>query len=173
MLLQAVTHTLHQQLLSPTRIRGGLLFGYQEQHTLHVLLASTAGAPTWYPDTPRDVLQIDPRFTVGWSEALATLWPGRVDWIGNWIIHPDSQSAAAKHDHRLVRQGHTLGVLDDRSILLIPSWNEGVLEFRSYTLDQEGQAEELPCRVGPRSPLEVMQTLSTARDARMESSPEH
>ncbi|WP_146009629.1 hypothetical protein [Deinococcus planocerae] len=160
LVLPGVSQLLRRQLTSPARARGGLLFGYQDVDTLHVFLASTAGSPGWYDRTRREVLAVDPRFALGWSEALFGLWGGRVDWVGNWVAHKDGQIRSEERDHRWFRRGQKLGLFDDRGVLLIPGWHEGVFECRAYSQDSDGQPVEVPCRESTRSLVETVQQLT-------------
>ena len=110
-----------------------MLFGYSEDEVLHVLLASTAGLSSWYEADARVALNIDPRFALGWGEALRGLFGSRLDWIGNWVIHPDAQLKSSKRDLRRFRGGFESGLIDDRSILLVVGYMDGTLRTRAYS----------------------------------------
>lgn len=121
------------QMNASSRVRGGLLFGFSENEVLSVLLASTAGPSCWYPPDTRSVLEIDLRFAFGWSESLLAVFGGRLEWVGNWVIHADSQLKSNKRDLRHFRSGFTSGLIHDRSILLIAGYSDGALQTRTYT----------------------------------------
>ncbi|WP_180970255.1 hypothetical protein [Deinococcus planocerae] len=145
-LLGNVTTFLRRQLSSPARVRGGLLFGYHDDERLHVLLASSAGVPGWYEEgRSRRVLEVDARFTLGWSEALFEVLGGRVDWVGNWLAHPDGQLRSEERDLRWFTRGVRLGLFDDRNILLVVGWEDSRFHSRAYFQGDAGKGEPLIC----------------------------
>jgi hypothetical protein len=148
-IFRPVIQTLRQQLYSPARVRGGLLFGFQVGDQLQVVLASSAGSSGWYRQPRRAVLEVDERFTLGWSEAVLSLFGGQIDWIGNWIAYPDSQLHSERRDLKWFKRGWRTGLFDDRSVLLVVGWNESVLDVQTYHLSSDGFPEALPCLVSP------------------------
>lgn len=129
------------QTRSDSRVRSGMLFGYSEADVLFVLLATSAGVSNWYPKETRAALEIDPKFAIGWSEAVLSIFGGRLDWVGNWVVHPDSQLKSNKRDLRSFRSGFESGLIHDRSILLVSGYADGVLQMRAYTrVFEEGPA---------------------------------
>jgi len=129
---------LYRQTSSPARVRGGLLFGYSEDDVLHVLLAGTAGISNWYGPGKRTVLDIDPRFALGWGEALLSMAGTRLDWVGNWVTHPDNQLKTPQRDVRRFRSGFRSGLIDDRSILLVVGYADGIVRFRAINRRADG-----------------------------------
>ena len=141
-----VVKFLQRQLGLPGKARGGLLFGHHFEDTLHVLLAGTAGLPWWYRgDEERSVLDVDPRFTLGWSEAVQVVLQGHADWCGNWLVQPDEQLGNAARDARWFRRGLKLGIFDDRNILLVAGYDEGQFSARAYLLGAPDEAYEVEC----------------------------
>ncbi|WP_157448803.1 hypothetical protein [Deinococcus peraridilitoris] len=135
---------LQRQLGLPGRTRGGLIFGHHFQDTLHVLLAGTSGLPWWYKhDEERGVLDIDARFTLGWSEAVGEVLQGHADWCGNWLIHSDEQLAEAERDAAWFRRGLKLGLFDDRHILMVVGFEEGLFWVRAYLLGAPNEPFEV------------------------------
>ena len=129
---------LKAQIKSPSRVRGGLLFGYSEADVLHVLLAGTAGVSSWYGPGERTVLDIDPRFALGWGEALLSVAGTRLDWVGNWVTHPNGQLKTPERNIRRFRSGFRSGLIDDRSILLVVGYMDGMLRFRAINRGADG-----------------------------------
>lgn len=121
------------QMSSPARVRSGMLFGYSENNVLYALLASTAGFSNWYEPGTRVALDIDPRFAIGWSEALLEIFGTQLDWIGNWVVHPDSQLKSIRRDVRRFRPAFKSGLITDRSVLVVVGYSDGVLQTRTYT----------------------------------------
>jgi hypothetical protein len=144
LLPEQLTKTLQQQMYVPARARGGLLFGYGQGDSVQVLLAITVGAPNWYAGGSRTVLELNPRLTLGWSEALFGLLGGRVDWCGNWIAHPNSQLKSVRRDLRSFRQDMRLGLFDDRSVLLVVGWEESQFSCRAYRRGPDAQVLMVP-----------------------------
>ncbi len=123
-----------------------MLFRHHFADTLHVLLAGTAGLPWWYRGAEeRRVLSVDSRFTLGWSEAVQVVLQGHADWCGNWLIHPDEQLRAKRRDAHWFRKGVPRGVFDDRNILLVVGYDEGVFGARAYVQGAPNGAFEVPC----------------------------
>lgn len=158
-LVPAVVKELRRQLYSPARARGGLLFGFQENETLHVVLASSAGAPDWYGGAGREILDVDARFALGWSEALFGLLGGRVDWVGNWIAYADGQLRSERRDLRRFKRGHRLGIFDDRTALVVVGWEDEALGYRAYAQGIGGEGEQVPCGSSEWTTRDVLATL--------------
>lgn len=139
----SVIRNLNRQLHSPARLRGGLLFGQQQGETLHVSLATTLGRSAWYGQSRWAALDVDARFTLGWSEAVQDILGGSTDWVGNWLMYGNSQLHSGRKDQRWFRSGQRLGLFDETHVLMIAGWEEGRVTCRVYRQDADGQAEEL------------------------------
>ncbi|MCD0158221.1 MULTISPECIES: hypothetical protein [unclassified Deinococcus] len=139
----SVARNLQRQLYSPARLRGGLLFGHQRGETLHIMLASTLGRSAWYGKSRKAMLEVDARFTLGWSEALRDILGGTADWMGNWLMYDDSQMHGQRKDGRWFRSGQRLGLFDEGHVLIVVGWEEGCFACRAYRRDVDGYAEQL------------------------------
>lgn len=159
-MLSTVTRSLRDQLYSPARVRGGLLYGFHQGDTLHIVLASTAGSPSWYRQRRRELLDIDERFALGWSEALINVMGDGVDWVGNWIAYADSQTQSEKRDLRWFKRGQRSGLFDDSAVLLVVvGWNEGELDCRTYVQGVDGQPEQIQYVKSPEGWTPVFSSL--------------
>lgn len=127
-----------EQMLSPVRVRGGLLFGFREGEILHILLASTPGVPAWYSSTTGAVLNVDSRFALGWSEALISVFGSRIDWVGNWVVHPDEKLKSIERDVNRFRECFASRLVDDKNILVVIGWLDGSIKLRAYNRSFEG-----------------------------------
>ena len=121
-----------EQMTSPSRVQGGLLFGYSEKEVLHLVVASSAGVANWYDPDVRAVLNIDTRFAFGWNEALTSIFGNRISWVGNWIAHPDGLLKSEKRDIRRFRDVFHSGLVDERHVLLVLGWADQDLRFTTY-----------------------------------------
>jgi len=145
------------QLASPSRVRGGLLFGFVERDVLKVMFASTAGASVWYKPGARTVIDIDPRFALGWSEAVQTIHGTRFDWVGNWVSHADGQLRSQDRDLRRFKGAFRSGIADDEYLLLVVGYANGELKCRMYT-DKDKRPPDAP---KPKSSEQNMQSILT------------
>ncbi|MVN89151.1 hypothetical protein GO986_20660 [Deinococcus sp. HMF7620] len=154
--LQAsVVNFLFEQLHSPARICGGLLFGYHEGTMLRVVLASSAGFPQWYEQSTRSLLTVDDRFTLGWAEAVAEIWGGQIDWCGNWTIHPTAQCPTDTWAREQFSDGQMQGLFDEHTILLIAGWRDGVANFQAYVADHEGNTATAAVSLSSGTPTDL------------------
>ncbi|THF68071.1 hypothetical protein E7T06_18250 [Deinococcus sp. Arct2-2] len=141
-------HQLRQQLCAPGRMRGGLLFGSMKEGegVLEILLASPPGFPWWYADAEKSVLTVDERYVLGWSDCVAAVHSGQVDWRGNWIAYPDSLLPDVRDDLTWLHLGASQGLFDDFHVLVVVGWEHGRLAGRAYSIDA-GDATTLECNL--------------------------
>lgn len=139
----AAVRTLQAQLYTPVRPRGGLLFGSHLGGVLHVRLAGAVGPPA---RRPARGLRLNAGYVRGWREGIQMMSEGKMTHVGQWVIHADSQLRGRQRDRRRVQRAITLGLVDDRRILVVPGWRRGELTFRAYAHDFDGQVQQLPCR---------------------------
>jgi hypothetical protein len=154
-----VVLNLTQQLYAPARARGGMLFGYMDGSCLRIVLVSSVGEPRWYAGGPRSVLEVDTRFTLGWSEALFNTFQGRLDWCGNWMAHPDGELRGTRRDERLYKKGLRQGFFDDRSVLLLVGWMDGAFTLRAYRRDPDAHVEEVPCETAQETQIDLLRRI--------------
>lgn len=133
-----VLQFLQRQAYSSAEKLGGLLFGYHENNTLRLMMASSIGCSAWYQSDNRAETEVDVRFNLGWSEAINWIFGDRVDWVGNWIISPKGADSNEQIE-RIFISGVETGLYDDRNILLIAGWNEAefVIVTRCYLSGSE------------------------------------
>lgn len=144
---------LVEQVTSPARIRGGLLFGYLRDQTLHLLLASTAGISNWYPPRTGPVPDVDLRFALGWSEAVLGILGPRVDWVGHWFSPEDQQLKTGIEMLPGSPAPAEFGELYAHGLFLITGFNDGELAYSASYLGSAGLPQPLPVQVS-HLPLE-------------------
>ncbi|SMB81092.1 hypothetical protein [Deinococcus hopiensis] len=123
---------LRAQLSAPGVLRGGLLFGHIEGSRLHVLYAAPQGYRGWPSLT--SPLAIDPRYALGWADALTAISSRSLEWVGSWLMYPDSERDVPEQDLRWLRWGQRAGILDDQTVLLCVGWQDGAMVSTGYRL---------------------------------------
>lgn len=122
--------SLLTQLTSAGRWRGGLLFGWCEGEALQIRSAAPQGYAWWL--SCQSPLDADPRYAVGWADALAAAGGPPVDWVGSWIIAPDNQVAGLEPDLTWLRAGQRTALFDDLHVLLSVGRREERLSAAAY-----------------------------------------
>lgn len=123
---------LRAQLHVPGVLRGGLLFGRSEGTTVHVLYAAPQGYRGWLPSA--SPLAFDPRYALGWADALAVASSTPPEWVGSWLMYPDSGRGLPEQDLRWFRRGQRAGILDEQTVLLSVGWQDGAMALTGYRL---------------------------------------
>lgn len=136
-----VSVILQRQLFSASRKLGGLLFGHHSDDHLRIAMASTVGIPDWYEGEHRNELNIDQRFTLGWSEAVHCLYGDQVEWVGNWIVSAEREGQS---DLDVLFQWAKTGLFDDRNILLTVRYQDDDFITKTYTLGNDRIGHEVP-----------------------------
>jgi len=138
---RTVTETLQRHLFPRRAPQLGLLFGQARGDTLTVAVAMRA---TWPSAQPQDPLAIDERVLLGASEALAFLSHGQLQWCGVWSMHADAQLGPLERNLHLVRRAARRGLCDDRRVLLVAGWEDGLFGLRAFLGASSGEVTELP-----------------------------
>lgn len=112
----AATTLLRAELRGGGRWRGGLLHGYASAGVLRVMYASRNGYGSL--EAVASPLDFDPRYALGWSDALAVSVGGEVDWVGSWVMAPNDQLSVAQDDLSWWSRGRRVGLFTDRHVLL-------------------------------------------------------
>ena len=85
--------------------RGGPLFG----HTLDGVITVVAAPPSGYRlldlALASDPLACDARYLLGYVDALNVTSDVRIDWIGTWVMSPNSMLGSLAHDLAWLRRG--------------------------------------------------------------------
>lgn len=121
---------LIEQLYASGTYRGGPLFGFQSAGDLSVQIAAPAGYPCGDPELRQQPLALDERYVLGWSDCLEAVYPGKLDWIGHWLMFPDRQLAALEQDVTWLRQGLETDLFNEEHVLLTVGWEQGRLSAR-------------------------------------------
>lgn len=143
---QAVSHVtfsfqakafLTAQLYNSGAYRGGPLFGFRSEGDLAIQFAAPAAYACGDPSLRRQPLVLDERYVLGWSDCLETVYEGELDWVGQWLVSPDSQEAALEQDVRWLRAGLGNDLFDEEHLLVTVGWAQGVLSARVYGYDRQ------------------------------------
>lgn len=143
-LTPAAWSTLRPTLYAPGRLSGGVLYGHRIDGVLHVQLVAPGGYP-WWLSAP-DPLDLDPHYTLGWSDCLRAQYADAIDWAGQWIMYPDRSLAAVATDHDWMLRGAPNRLIDHEHPLLVIGYIEGVLRVRAYRYEF-GSLDITPLRV--------------------------
>lgn len=112
----AAATLLRAELRGGGRWRGGLLHGHASAGVLRVMYASRNRYVGF--ETSPSPLDFDPRYALGWSDALAASVGGEVDWVGSWVMDPDNQLSVVQDDLSWWSRGKRVGLFTDRHVLL-------------------------------------------------------
>lgn len=121
---------LRPYLDAPGRLTGGLLYGRPAGGVLHVHLVAPGCYPWWRLDsTPLDM---DPHYTLGWSDCLRSVYGDTMGWVGQWLMYPDRGFPAVAVDHAWVDQGRPTRLIDHEHPLMVVGHDDGLRTARAY-----------------------------------------
>ncbi|BDP42583.1 hypothetical protein DAETH_25520 [Deinococcus aetherius] len=115
------------QLRSETR--SGLLFGRLQQGTLTLTLATAAR----WPGLTSDPFHVERAYLLGASDAVGFAFGGQVDWWGLWITGADGQAGPTRRVLRWYERAVRRGLIDDRTVLVVAGFQDGLLSTRTLT----------------------------------------
>ena len=127
---------LDAPLHAPGRLSGGLLYGFRLNGVLYVQLVAPGGYAWWWED--QNPLNLDPRYTLGWSDGLRAVYGDALGWVGQWLMYPDRQLGAVALDHAWMSQGMSTRLTDQEHPLLIVGYKDGLIDVRAYRLADVG-----------------------------------
>lgn len=130
---------LTRQLYASGAYRGGPLFGFRSQGILSVQFVAPGGYPCGDPKLRQQPLALDERYVLGWSDCLGAVYEGKLDWVGNWVISPDSQVAGVEADYGWLAEGLETDLFNEEHILLTVGWDRGTLIAHTYSYDRGNQ----------------------------------
>lgn len=122
---------LTEGLYASGAYRGGALFGFHSEGDLSVQFATPAGYACGDLGLRQQPLVLDERFILGWSGALEATYPGKMSWVGNWLMYPDSQLAPLERDLEWLHEGLGTDLFNEDHVLLTVGWDLGVLSARA------------------------------------------
>lgn len=123
---------LRRHLYASGAYRGGPLFGFRSGGDLAVQFIAPSGYTCGDPDLQRQPLRLDERYVLGWSDCLCAQFDGKLDWVGNWLMYPDSQLASVESDVAWLREGLETDLFNEAHVLLCVGWEGGVMNARAY-----------------------------------------
>lgn len=128
-----VTAFFQAQLSLPGAFRSGPIFGHRDDGTLHAVFGAPAGYLTWADYDPARPFQLDPSYVLGWTDALRTLHPGPIDWVGTWLSFPDTQMPSEAQLAPLIRQGRGDLFSEYNTALFVIGRNRHEVEVQVYS----------------------------------------
>lgn len=98
---------VRRQMTAWGQWRGGLAFGHCADDVLRIEYIAPGGYPWW----ATDLLEGDPRYALGWADALRSAHPA-VDWVGSWLLAPNNALPSYTRCEHLLRAGHRTALFD-------------------------------------------------------------
>ncbi|WP_216322932.1 hypothetical protein [Deinococcus aestuarii] len=128
---------LRERLYASGSYQGGPLFGFHSASDLSVQYAAPAGYICGDPELRRQPLALDERYVLGWSDCLETVSPGKLDWVGQWLMYPDRQLAPLEQDVIWLRQGLGTDLFNEDHVLLTVGWEQGRISARALGYNRQ------------------------------------
>jgi hypothetical protein len=128
-----VRKVILDELYATGSLRGGPLFG----HTLDSVITVVAAPPSGYrvldPMLFTDPLLCDARYLLGYIDALNHTSDVRIDWVGTWVMSPNSVLGSLENELAWLRRGRETDLVSARHCLCALGWEDGTLSARAYT----------------------------------------
>ncbi|WP_407571608.1 hypothetical protein [Deinococcus altitudinis] len=128
-----VQETIEDQLHASGTVRGGPLFGHTVSGVVTVVAAPLGGYRVLDPALATDPLTFDPRYVLGWVDALNYTSETKIDWVGNWVMWPNSVLGSLVDDLAWIRRGRETDLISTRHCLCAFGWDGDILGARAYT----------------------------------------
>jgi len=132
---------LKPSLDAPGNFTGGPLYGFRSGGILYVQLAAPGGYPWWSEE--RSPLDLDARYSLGWSDCLRTMTGDDLGWIGQWLMYPDRNFPSIAVDHNWMLQGILTRLIDHEFPLLVMGYHDGARSVRAHRFEY-GSLEIVP-----------------------------
>lgn len=129
--------SLTEGLYASGAYRGGPLFGFRSEGDLSIQFAAPAGYVGDDPVLRQQPLVLHGPFVLGWSGALEAAYPGKLSWVGNWLMYPDSQLAPLERDLEWLHEGLDTDLFNEEHVLLTVGWDLGVLSARALGYNRQ------------------------------------
>ena len=114
--------------------RGGPLFGHAlEDGVITVVAAPPSGYRVLDPALAGDPLACDARYLLGYVDALNVASDVRIDWVGTWVMSPNSMLGSLEDDLAWLRRGRETDLVSATHCLCVLGWEDGILSARAYT----------------------------------------
>lgn len=123
------------QLYATGRLRGGPLFGHTQNGEATIVAAPISGYRLLDPLLATDPLRCDERYLLGWSDALNHTSSIEIDWLGSWVMWPNSLAGPMEDELALLRRGHHVDLFNIDHFLCTFGWYDGGLNAHVYTWD--------------------------------------
>lgn len=128
---------LTAQLYASGTYQGGPLFGFYSQGDLAVQYAAPAGYACGDPELRERPLALDERYVLGWSDCLEAVSPGKLEWVGHWLMYPDRQLTALEQDLAWLSAGLETDLFNEEHVLLTVGWERGALSARALGYNRQ------------------------------------
>jgi hypothetical protein len=129
----AVRTVILDELYATGCARGGPLFGHALDGVITVVAAPPSGYRVLNPALVTDPLLCDARYLLGYVDALNHTSDVRIDWVGTWVMLPNSVLGSLENELAWLRQGRETDLVSARHCLCALGWEDGTLSARAYT----------------------------------------
>jgi len=134
--------------------RGGALFGRLYNGLITVKYAMPSGYICWPQPGQDSPLMLDRRYMLGLTDAFQASSPEPIDWVGNWLIFPNSELPAQSEAVAWFDQAALTKLVDAEHCLLMVGWSESRLAAHAcVTGEYPGQMVLLPHNLAARPPI--------------------
>ena len=113
--------------------RGGPLFGHVMDGVITVVAAPPSGYRVLDPVLATDPLSCDARYLLGWIDSLNFTSDVKIDWVGTWVMSPNSVLGSLEDELAWLRRGRETDLVSARHCLCALGWQDGTLSARAYT----------------------------------------
>ncbi|WP_456833320.1 hypothetical protein [Deinococcus sp. UYEF24] len=128
-----VQEMIVEQLHASGTVRGGPLFGHTLAGVVTVVAAPLGGYRVLDPALATDPLAFDPRYVLGWVDSLNYTSEIKIDWVGNWVMWPNSALGSLEDDLAWIRRGRETDLINTKHCLCTFGWDGDILGARAYT----------------------------------------
>ena len=123
------------QLYATGHLRGGCLFGYITKSDAIIVAAPSNGYRLLDPLLATDPLRHDERYLLGWSDALNHTSPVEIDWLGCWVMWPNSMVGPMEDEYAWLRRGRETDLFNLSRYLCTFGWYDGKVYAHAYGSD--------------------------------------
>lgn len=138
-----VRQMITDQLYVTGQYRGGPLLGYRSGTDLTVVAAPLGGYRTLSPVLATDPLRYDEHYLLGWIDSLRHTSPHQIDWVGTWVMWPNSLLGSMEDELAWLQRGLETDLINNHNCLCTLGWLDGTLSAKVYTQDLFGGPIEI------------------------------
>lgn len=128
-----VRKVILEELYATGCARGGPLFGHTLDGVITVVAAPQSGYRVLDPALATDPLSCEARYLLGWIDSLNFASAVKIDWVGTWVMSPNSVLGSPERELALLRRARETDLVSARHCLCALGWEDGTLSARTYT----------------------------------------